>query len=127
MWATNCPYGPLASGYGARDILVESNWRQWVVSEPIEPEFYRLHPYEGCNIDRLRRFDSPQESEAWYWRKYPLSHAALGKPHHAGDYGVRVERLNEISEADAKAEGVERDSFGHWFDYSLSRAGVVNL
>lgn len=32
---------------------------------------------------------------------------------------VKVERLRDISEEDAEAEGVEQDSFGHWFDYSL--------
>ena len=32
---------------------------------------------------------------------------------------VRVERVQEISEADAEAEGVEQDSFGHYFDYRL--------
>ena len=32
---------------------------------------------------------------------------------------VRVERVQEISGADAVAEGVEQDSFGHYFDYRL--------
>jgi len=49
-------------------------------------------------------------------------HAPLGLPHHAGDHqrNVRVEKLQEITDHDAMAEGVNATDYGKSHRYGFS-------
>lgn len=100
-----CPYG----APGDRLWVKESIRR---VAEPVGEERW-------CESEYIAD-GSPTEADVWLWknRALPSIHMPRGLSRIALEVtAVRVERLQDISEEDAKAEGIERSSGGPWRAY----------
>lgn len=94
-WPPPCPYGQL----GDR-LWVRETWAQPTSLDP-GPTFYRAD-YPSCVP---RQFENVPPAEAVRWR--PSIHMPRWASRITLDVtGVRIERLQDISEADAMAEGV---------------------
>lgn len=103
----DCPYGQV----GDR-LWVRETWQGPLIDEELEEEFHQSPDYfkkpEFCAYRATDTLDAINaDGEALGWRP------SIHMPRWASRIlleitGVRVERLHEISEADAQAEGVER-------------------
>jgi hypothetical protein len=102
-WTSECPYGQP----GDRLWVKETGW------QPREPSLKELRegadtwPKYSYDADGIDDYDREQFKE-WGWKRRP----SIFMPRWASRItlelmNVRVERLQDISEADAKAEGVE--------------------
>lgn len=110
--ATQCPYGQPGDQLWAKETWNTSN--QWASMKPSEipygvPIFYAAD-YSPEGYDNCKPWRSPLFMMEWMSRV------------RSEIVSIRVERLQEISEADAIAEGVERvGTFREEFDASICR------
>lgn len=103
-----CPYGQPGDLLWVRETFWEYGyWTHWAGSEPIEPVWCPAgHDSEGNRRADCVRFDPPAAKEKYRW----LKRSSIHMPKWACRLWleiteVRVERIQEITEEDAKAEG----------------------
>lgn len=104
-----CPFGVPGDRLWAREVHWHNGYlSRWCGADPIEPEWVTNQPLAGQEQsmrDCFVKFDDPGDPN--HWRKTP----AMFLPRWASRItlevtSVRAERLQDISEADAKAEGL---------------------
>lgn len=102
-----CPYG----APGERLFVRETGWQR--------PERSARDMREGADTWRPYEYDADglteadhEQLKAWGWKRRPSIHMPRAYSRITLEVtGVRVERLQEISEADAMAEGVNWEEF----------------
>lgn len=120
-----CPFGKV----GERLWLREPHWRSgyivnWCGSEPewhtvSRPPAAVMTDEEARDI--LVRFEKPEDDSRWC-RLWPAAMPRWASRILLEITGVRVERLQDISEEDAEAEGVVKTT--NW-DHSINEDGAV--
>ncbi|MCP3018012.1 hypothetical protein [Cupriavidus basilensis] len=110
-WAIKCPYGQPGNR-----LYVRETWAQPTTLDP-GPTFYRADYPDNV----LGKYENLPPAEAITWK--PSIHMPRALSRILLEItGVRVERLNDCSEADALAEGVSPDrTGGHFIDTSDCR------
>jgi hypothetical protein len=107
----HCPFGQIGDRLWVRESIVRG--------------------YCGdMDMSRYAADGMPTVADAWPWKRNNLAsiHCPRGLSRILLEVtGVRVERLNDISEADAKAEGCEPSIVGADLDHLKYRAGYQTL
>lgn len=88
----------------------------------VRESFATVNPRAGCELNRRPEFDGVRYMATWDKAHHGGWKPSIHMPRWASRItlevtGVRVERLQEISEEDAIAEGIERSEFGGWKHY----------
>jgi len=103
-----CPYGQPGDRLWVRETFWEYGyWSHWAGSEPIEPIWTPLgHDFEGGRGADCVRFDPPPEEQRHKWLKRPSIHMPRWASRITLEIvSVRVERIQDLTPLDLKAEG----------------------
>lgn len=113
-WHIGCPYGAPGGKLWVRETWYDDHLLRERDETPTKPDEYIYYRADGEARDQFEQLDPPN---ARIWR--PSIHMPRWASRITLEItGVRVERLHEITEADAKAEGIDPHD---WFpDYADS-------
>lgn len=117
-----CPYGEPGHKLWVREGHWRSGYvRRWAGSEPVEPEWHTNKPHD---IERVHecigsfvQYGDDEPTTGNRWKRCPSIHMPRWASRITLEIvSVRVERLQDISENDAIAEGLYAYNFTGWGD-----------